>query len=403
MNTASLLNFLKTTPNAYVCAENIAKALEAKGYTRAYNKVTADKFYIIKGDSSVIAVDMSGNDGFSVIAAHSDSPSFKLRPGFEQGEKLSVSPYGGMIYSSWFDRPLGVAGRITLKKGNSYYSKIIDLKETMCLIPSLAIHMNRDINDGHKYNPQTELTPILVKSLNASLEKMLEDGEELLSHDLYLYDRTEPQLAGDLVLSPRIDDLGCVYPALQAFLNTENKTNAKVLAVFNSEEIGSATMNGADSTFLTDTLKAACEYKGVKYEDMLSSSFVVSADNGHAAHPNYPEKDEPNHKATLGNGIMIKHHTNYSTGALSCALFKDICGVPVQEYSCRNDLRCGSTLGNISLSHFSVNSIDIGLPMLAMHSACETCNIKDIEYMEKAMANFYSAEISENEGILTVK
>ncbi len=401
MNT--FLNFLENTPNAYLCAENIAKALEEKGFKRVYNKVDCDKFYIIKGDSSVIAMDIRGIKGFSIIAAHSDSPAFKLRPDFEQGEKLSVSPYGGLIYSSWFDRPLGIAGRITVKKENSYYSKAVDLKETMCLIPSLAIHMNRDINDGHKYNPQTELSPILTKSVKTALENILEEGEQLLSHDLYLYDRTVPLIAGKLLLSPRIDDLGCVYPALQAFLNTENSNNARVLAIFNSEEIGSATAEGADSTFLTDTLKAACEYKGVKYEDTLSSSFVVSADNGHAHHPNYPEKDEPNHKAYMGKGIMIKHHLNYSTNALSCALFKDIAKVPLQEYSCRNDLRCGSTLGNISLSHLSVNSIDIGIPMLAMHSACETCNTDDIEYMEKAMSNFYSAEIYEEKGILTVK
>ena len=269
----------------------------------------------------------------------------------------------------------------------------------MAIIPSLAVHLNRDVNEGHKYNPQTELMPLKIKDIEFGLE----EGEELLAHDLYFYDLTKPLYAEDFLISPRLDDLSCVYPALKAFLNSENNVNAKVLAVFNSEETGSNTLEGADSTFLYDTVNAACEYKGVKLSEILSSSFMVSADNAHAFHPNYPEKTEPEHKVVMGRGIAVKHHANYSTSGFSCALFKDMAKVPVQDFAVKNDMRSGSTLGNISLTHLSVNSIDIGVPMLAMHSACETCKIIDIEYMEKALTNFYNAKITEEKGTVTVK
>lgn len=395
----SLLNFIENTPNAYICTQNIAKILEENGYKRAYNKIESEKFYKISGDGSVIAADLSGINGFNIVAAHSDSPALKLRPNYDGGEKYLVAPYGGLIYSSWFDRPLGLSGRITVKKGNSYYTKLINMKEPIAVIPSLAIHLNRDVNDGHKFNPQTELMPLKIKDIDFGLE----EGEALLSHDLYFYDLTKPLLAEQYIISPRIDDLACVYPALRAFVNSQNNVNARVLAIFNSEEIGSNTMEGADSTFLTDTLSAACEYKGVRLAEMLSSSFMVSADNAHAHHINYPEKSEPDHKVIMGEGIAVKHHANYTTSGFTCALFKDIANVPTQDFAVKNDMRSGSTLGNISLSHLSVNSVDIGVPMLAMHSACETCKLADIEYMETALQNFYNAKITEEKGIVTVK
>ena len=399
MNTKSLLSFIESTPNAYLCAQNLARALEEKGYKRAYNKIESDKFYKISGDSSLIAMDLSGINGLSIVAAHSDSPALKLRPNYDGGEKFLVAPYGGLIFSSWFDRPLGLSGRITVKKENSYYNKFINISEPVAIIPSLAVHLNRDVNEGHKYNPQTELMPLKIKDIEFGLE----EGEELLAHDLYFYDLTKPLYAEDFLISPRLDDLSCVYPALKAFLNSENNVNAKVLAVFNSEETGSNTLEGADSTFLYDTVNAACEYKGVKLSEILSSSFMVSADNAHAFHPNYPEKTEPEHKVVMGRGIAVKHHANYSTSGFSCALFKDMAKVPVQDFAVKNDMRSGSTLGNISLTHLSVNSIDIGVPMLAMHSACETCKIIDIEYMEKALTSFYNAKITEEKGTVTVK
>ena len=236
----SLLNFIENTPNAYICTQNIAKVLEENGYKRAYNKIESEKFYKISGDGSVIAADITGINGFNIVAAHSDSPALKLRPNYDGGEKYLVAPYGGLIYSSWFDRPLGLAGRITVKKGNSYYTKLINMKEPIAVIPSLAIHLNRDVNDGHKFNPQTELMPLKIKDIDFGLE----EGETLLSHDLYFYDHTKPLLAEQYIISPRIDDLACVYPALRAFVNSQNNVNARVLAIFNSEEIGSITMEG---------------------------------------------------------------------------------------------------------------------------------------------------------------
>ncbi len=400
MNTQGLLSFIENTPNAYICAENIAKALKEKGFKQSFGEIESDRFYIIKG-GSLIAGDISACNGFLITATHSDSPALKLKPEYDLKEKYSVSPYGGLIYSSWFDRPLGLSGRIIVKKGEEYYSKNINLKEPLAVLPSLAIHLNRDINEGHKYNSQTELCPLKIKDFSS--KELLCEGEELLEQELYFYPLDKPLLAEDTLLSPRIDDLACVYPALEAFLNTANKENGRILAVFNSEEIGSNTLEGADSSFLKDVLKAACKYKGVDFPKAKASSFLVSADNAHGYHPNYPEKYEAGHKCILGNGIAVKHNINYTTTALSAAVFRDIAKVPLQNFAMRNDMRCGSTLGNISLTHFAVNSVDIGVPMLGMHSANETCNIKDIEYMEKALTNFYKAQITALQEKLIIK
>ena len=402
----TITEFIKTTPNAYLCAENLSKILDKEGYKKIYNgKIDADKVYAVSGDATIIALDLKGNTGFNIIAAHSDSPAFHLKPGFLSGGKPTFEPYGGMILSSWFDRPLSLSGRIVCEKNGEYYTKSVNIDEDIAVIPSLAIHQNREANDGHKVNPQTEMCPVFSCDLNEKLSSFLNDGERMLSCDLYLYDRTEPKTAGDLLISPRIDDLACVYGAYNAFL-TEPADNMKVLAVFNGEEIGSNTLEGADGTFLSDILKAACEYKGIDYNETLLSSMLISADNGHAFHENYPDKTDPDNKCFMGSGIMIKHHINYTTTALTDALFSDICkkaDVPVQHFACRSDMKCGSTLGNINLRHIPVISVDVGLPQLAMHSACETCSLTDAGYLRKAFTAFYQTGIEFSNGIYKLK
>lgn len=402
----NITEFIKNTPNAYVCADNLAKTLDKAGYKRIYDgRITADKVYAVSGDSTVIALDLSKGSGFNIIAAHSDSPALRLKPGFLSGGKPAVEPYGGMIYSTWFDRPLSLAGRIVCEKKGEYYSKAVNINEDIAVIPNIAIHQCRDINDDHKINPQTEMCPIFGVDLREKLDAFIEDGERLLSCDLFLYDRTESKRAGDLLISPRLDDLACVYAARNAFLQSASD-NMKVLAVFNSEEIGSNTLEGADGTFLSDILKAACVYKNIDYGKALLSSMLISADNGYAFHENYPEKTDPDNKCLMGNGIMIKHHINYTTNALSDALFSDICrkaNVPVQHFACRSDMRCGTTLGNINLRHVPVLSVDIGMPQLAMHSACETCSLADLNYLEKGMSAFYETGIEFNNGIYRLK
>lgn len=399
----NIKEFIDITPNAYVCTENIAKALEENGYQRIYNgKITSDKVYEIKADASIIAMNLSGDNGFNIIASHSDSPAFKLKPGFLTGEKPTFSPYGGMIVHSWLDRPLSLSGRVVTENNGVFSSEIINIDEDIAVIPSLAIHQMSDVNDGHKYNLQNELTPIFTVDILEKIKSQVTGN--IVGADLYLYVRNKAHTSGDLLIAPRIDDLACVYSSLEAFINAKGK-NINVLAVFNNEEIGSNTREGADSTFLSDMLKSACAYKNADFNEYLASSMLVSADNGHAFHPNYPEKADPQHKVELGKGIMQKHHVNYSTQGITQGIFTVLCknnNIPLQSFACRSDMRCGSTLGNISLSHLSINSIDVGIPQLAMHSAVETCNLKDSESLTEAFTAFYSLGIkAENNQIKT--
>ncbi len=401
-----ITQFIKNTPVACVCADIVAAALEKEGYKRIYNgKIDSNKVYAVYGDSTLIALQLDGERGFNIIAAHSDSPAFRLKPGFLSGGKKTVEPYGGMIYSSWFDRPLSLAGKIVCEKNGEYFTKAVNIDEDIAVIPSLAIHQSKDFDANRKINPQTEMCPMFGVDVKEKINSFIKNGERLVSCEMFLYDRTEPKTAGDLLISPRIDDLACVYSALGAF-KAADANNMKVLAVFNGEEIGSNTFEGADSTVLADILKAACDYKGMDYAKALSSSMLISADNGHAFHENYPEKTDPDNKCLMGSGIMIKHHTNYTTNALTDALFSEICkkaDVPVQHFACRSDMRCGSTLGNINLRHVPVISVDVGVPQLAMHSACETCSLTDINYLEKAFTAFYQTGIEFKNGIYKIK
>ena len=401
-----ITKFIKNTPCACVCADTIASALEKEGYKRIYNgKINSDKVYAVYGDSTLIALRLDGARGFNIIAAHSDSPAFRLKPGFLSGGRPTFEPYGGMIYSSWFDRPLSLAGKIVCERNGEYFTKTVNIDEDIAVIPGLAIHQSKDFDANRKINPQTEMCPVFGVDLKEKINSFINSGERLVSAELFLYDRTEPKTAGDLLISPRIDDLACVCSAFDAFM-TSDTNNMKVLAVFNGEEIGSNTFEGADSTVLADILKAACDYKGIDYAEAISSSMLISADNGHAFHENYPEKTDPDNKCFMGSGIMIKHHTNYTTTALTDALFSDICkkeDVPVQHFACRSDMRCGSTLGNINLRHIPIVSVDVGVPQLAMHSACETCSLTDIEYLRKAFTAFYQTGIEFKNGIYKIK
>jgi len=399
----NIKDFIDITPNTYLCVKNIAEILDKKGYQRIYNgKITADKVYEIKADASIVAMNLQGENGFNIIASHSDNPAFKLKPGFLSGEKPTFSPYGGMITHSWLDRPLSLSGRVITEENGTFTSNIININEDIAIIPSLAIHQMPDVNDGHKYNLQTELTPIFTVDITEKIKETVKGN--IVGADLYLYVRNKSHKVGDLLVAPRIDDLACVHSSLEAFANAKGK-NINVLAVFNNEEIGSNTQEGADSTFLSDMLKSACVYKNADFNEYLSSSMLISADNGHAYHQNYPEKSDPQHKVALGKGIMQKHHINYSTQGLTQGIFTVLCknnNIPLQNFACRSDMRCGSTLGNISLSHLSVNSIDVGVPQLAMHSAVETCSLKDTENLTKAFKAFYSLGIkAENNQIKT--
>ena len=349
-----------------------------------------------------------------MTASHSDSPAFKVKEAPEMlvekhYVKLNTEKYGGMILSTWLDRALSVAGRIVVRNGEELETKLVNIDEDLLVIPNVAIHMNRDMNKGIEYNPQTDMLPLMAEcSENEACSDLLElvaeaaqvKKEDILGHDLYLYPREEGRYIGknkEFILSPRLDDLQCAYSTMKAFVNSTPENYINVCAVFDNEEVGSGTKQGADSTFLEDVLVRCCEAMGMsegKYRQLVAGSFLISADNAHAVHPNHPEKADPTNRPYLNGGIVIKYHGSqkYATDAVSAARMKLWCekaGVPFQTYANRSDIAGGSTLGNISTAHVSVSSVDIGLPQLAMHSAVETAGAKDSDYCIRALQEFY--------------
>lgn len=420
MKNKEFLDFIDNTPNAYICVKNLKEKLLKLGFNELseYEKweyLSAEgKYFVTRNDSSLIAFTMTDcyeNVGFNIVATHSDSPSFSIKTNpdiFENGYlKLNVDEYGAIIYYSWLDRPLSIAGRVMTQKDGIYQSQAINIDEDLLVIPSQAIHQNREVNKENKLNPQVDMLPFMssinddsfIKVIDNYLKKHGEPFDKICDYDLYLYNRDKAKLFGinkEFILAPRLDDLGCVYPAFDSFKNSaiNNNHNFNVCCVFNNEEIGSLTQQGADSEFLMDTLKRIAEVTGIDLLTALRNSMVISADNGHVIHPNAPSKNDPTNKVYLNQGIVIKNNPHYTTDAFTSSLFKGICdnaNVKYQMFACRNDLRCGATLGGLSQRHVSIDSIDIGLPQLAMHSANETMGSKDIQYLYDALFEFYSS------------
>ena len=312
-----------------------------------------------------------------------------------------------MVMRSWLDRPLSVAGRVMVRHGGAIVSRLVNVDRDLLVIPSVAIHMDREVNKGTPLKANTDLLPLFtLGNQPGAFRRLVAETagvpeEDLLSTDLFLYPRTPAALAGlnsELILSPRLDDLQCVFACLRGFLAAEESRSIPVLAVFHNEEVGSGTRQGADSTFLTDVLRRVCSALGrneAGYQQAVANSFLVSADNAHAIHPAHPEYADPGEFPVLGGGVVIKHNAaqHYTTDAASDAVFRQICAeadVPVQRYSNRADLPGGSTLGNISTSHLSVHSVDVGLPQLAMHAACEVAAAADTVSLVRAMTVYFS-------------
>jgi aspartyl aminopeptidase len=350
-----------------------------------------------------------------IAAAHSDSPTFKVRETAEVKApggclRLSVEPYGGMIQRSWLDRPLSVAGRVLVRSGDRLISKLVNVDRDLLVIPSVAIHMDREVNRGTALKANVDLLPLfgMGKELGAFRRLIAETAgvaeEDLLTTDLFLYPRapgTVTGAAGEFVAAPRLDDLQCVFGCLRGFQAAEDSASVPVLAIFNNEEVGSGTRQGADSTFLTDVLERVNGALGRGPEDYrtaVANSFLVSADNAHAIHPAHPEYADSGEFPVLNGGVVVKYNAaqRYTTDAVSDAVFRQICAdadVPVQRYSNRADLPGGSTLGNISTAHLSVHSVDIGLPQLAMHSAYELAGSRDTAYLIRAMTAYYGKSL----------
>ena len=416
--------FLDQAHSVYHAENYLVKTLEAAGYAclqekDTWNLVPGGKYYLTRGGSAVLAfrIPEKRSGGFMMSASHSDRPTFKLK---ENGElkgtytRLAAEKYGGMLMAPWLDRPLSLAGRVLVETENGVESRLLDIDRDLMLIPNVAIHMNRKANDGYAYNPTTDTIPLLgSKKAEGKLWPMIEKeaGGKILGHDLYLYVRQASSVWGveeEYISSPALDDLQCAWGCTQGFLNAKVSEAIPVLCVFDSEEVGSNSTQGAASTLLEDTLRRICRALNLDLQQMLAQSFMVSADNAHAVHPNHPEYADPTNAPVLGEGVVLKFNAaqRYTTDGVSAAIFRKICkkaGVPVQSYYNRADMPGGSTLGHISLNHVSVPTADIGMAQLAMHSCYETAACADIDHLQNAMAEYYGTCLQENSGSYILK
>ena len=413
-NIKDLMEFLDASPSGYHAASNLVAMMEREGY-RALSEhedwelLPGGKYYMVRGGTTVIAFKIPRGKaaGFMLSASHTDRPTFKIK---ENGEltgtytRLSTDKYGGMLIGPWLDRPLSVAGRVMVETEDGVRAKLVNIDRDLMLIPTVAIHMNRNVNDGYKWNPAVDTLPLLGgKNAAGKFWPLLEEaaGGKILGHDLYLYIRQKASRWGideEYISSAAIDDLECAWACTRGFLEAGETSAVQVLCAFDDEEVGSNSPQGAASTILADTLNRICNALRVNPYRMLAQSFMVSADNAHAVHPNHPEYADPGNTPVLGGGVVIKFNAaqRYTTDGVSASVFRKICqgaDVPVQTYCNRADIPGGSTLGHISLTHVSVPTVDVGLAQLAMHSSYETAAVADVIHLEKAMKAFYSTTL----------
>ena len=429
----SFLQFLAQSPTPWHAVAALTGALEKAGWQRleegeAWAPAPGSRCFVARNGSSVIAFTVPRDKprGFVITAAHSDSPTFKVKavPELEAVRhytRLDTEPYGGMIMSTWLDRPLSVAGRLVVREGDRLVTRLVAPDRDLCVIPNVAIHMNREVNTGYNWKPNVDLMPLWGSEAAAGtfLGVIAEEAgvpvDAIAGSDLYLVNRVPGCVWGaeDAFLSAgRLDDLECAWTCMEAFRQSEAAGHINVCCVFDNEEVGSGTRQGADSTFLSDTLTRIAAGLGFGAEEtlrLLAGSMMVSADNAHAVHPNHPEYSDPVNRVWMNEGVVIKHNARqkYCTDAVSCALFAEICrraDVPVQHYANRSDLPGGGTLGNISGSHVSIPAIDIGLAQLAMHSAWETAGARDLPLMIRAIRAWYAADIvREGDGLYALR
>ena len=417
--TEKLLDFIEKSPTAFQAVDEMQKRLTENGFEVLSEKeywklVPGGKYLVTRNNSALIAFCIPEKESrvFHIMASHSDSPSFKIKENPEikvdnSYVKLNVEKYGGMLMAPWFDRPLSVAGRVIIRRNGGLEEKLVNIKRDLVMIPNLAIHMNREANNGVSYNPQKDLQPLFAAGntdrtlLEIIAEQTGVKKEDIISHDLFLYNRMPGTIWGadkEFVSSARLDDLQCAFASMEGLLRAQNHESIAVHCVMDNEEVGSGTKQGAASTFLKDTLLRINMGLGRTYEEYLmtlAGSFMVSADNAHALHPNYTDKTDPTNHPVLNKGIVIKFNANqkYCTDAVSAAIFKELCtkaGVPYQTFVNRSDIAGGSTLGNISNTQVPMNTVDIGLPQLAMHSPYETAGVKDTEYLVRAAEELFA-------------
>ena len=415
---SSLRHFLDASHSVFHAVDYLARELEEAGYTRlsegkGWELVPGGKYYVVRGGAAVLAFRIPQGDirGFMMSAAHSDRPTFKVKENFESAgayTRMLVERYGGMLIAPWLDRPLSIAGRVMVQTPQGVTSKLVDIDKDLLLIPNVAIHMNRAANDGYKFNPAVDTLPLIGgKDAKGKLQQLLEAeaGGKILGHDLFLYVRQKSTLWGleeEFISSAALDDLECAWGCTRGFIAAQDSHSIPVLCVFDSEEVGSSSVQGAASDLLESVLLRICGSLKLDIYPLLANSFMVSADNAHALPPNHPELADSANAPVLGGGIVLKFNAaqRYCTDGMAAALLRQVCqevDVNVQTYCNRADLPGGSTLGNISLGHVSIPTADIGLPQLAMHSSYETAAVADALALEKAMTAYYGKTLEVTE------
>ena len=418
--TQALCDFLNRSRSLYHASAILTNWLEEAGFAfldegDLWDLVPGGCYYIRRGRSSVIAFRIPEGQprGYLLSASHCDRPCFKVKENFELTgtyTRLAVEKYGGIMIHPWLDRPLSIAGRVLVDTPTGIETRLIDLDRDIALIPNVAIHIDPKINEGKSWNLAVDTIPLLGgPNAAGKLQKLLEEaaGGRILGQDLYLYLREEARIWGldaEYISSAALDDLHCVFGCARGFLKSAPGEHVQVLCVFDGEEVGSNSPQGADGDLLSGTLERISRCMNFDHNQMLAGSFMVSADNAHAIHPNHPELADPTNAPRINEGVVLKFNANqrYTTDGLAAAVFRKICqdaAVPTQVYYNRADMRGGATLGFISLNHVSIPSVDIGLPQLAMHSCYETAGVQDALDLEKVMAVYYSGslEVSDDE------
>lgn len=418
-----MLDYIDASPTAYHAAENTKEILKKEGFVEIFKEDKWDleeggKYYLINEDAAIIAFRLGslGEDlKFQLVGSHGDAPGFRIKPESEISVnkdyiKLNTEVYGAPIYSTWYDRPLSLAGRVILEKEGKLVPRLLNIDKDLLVIQNLSFHMNRGINDGYKYNPQKDTLPILgmineeLEEGNVLLRLIAEelgvDRESILDFDLYLYPREKAGTVGineEFVSAARLDNLSMAYTSLRALIDAKDSSATNIVVIYDHEEIGSRSRSGAASPFLQDTIvRIAAQAEGEEaYFRALSKSFMISADLAHALHPNYQDAADPTNAPIVNKGPVIKAAANrsYSTDGYSSAKFRQICkkaGVPVQNFTNRSDKRGGSTIGAITLGLLDISMVDVGNPCLGMHSVRELVGTKDQEYIYKAFLTFFN-------------
>lgn len=412
-----LIHFIAKSPSTFHAVRGIKAALLYAGFTEIREEDTwqiekGGKYVVTRNGSALMAftVPQEGAEAFHITASHCDSPTFKIKENPEIADgpyvKLNVEGYGGMIMSTWLDRPLSVAGRLLVTENDYLAEKLVAIDGTMLIIPSVAIHMDRSVNQHKEWKVQKDMLPLYGMTgaktpfMDVIAASAKVKSEDILAHDLTLYSRVPAAIWGEereFISSPKLDDLQCAFACFRGFTQGQKEKYISVYALFDNEEVGSATSQGAGSTFLANTLERLARSLGYSYDEtmaMIARSFMISADNAHSVHPNHPEYADPVNRPVINGGIVIKYSAaqKYATNAFSAAYFKKLCkdhDIPTQTFTNHSDNPGGSTLGNISNTVIAMPTVDIGLPQLAMHSSYETAGVKDTAYLVDAVTKFY--------------